>query len=140
MRRVYQSKRLTLGCLQSPCNPLHSKFLTGSRLPLALNHVILFGYIRLVEFCLSLPSEQKLNDGWTRLVLRKALEGVVPPEIQWRRSKFDFTHHLSRGMLLDKRLIEDVIANDIDGVGEYANLPSVFAAYSRTNLWGRTGR
>jgi len=37
---------------------------------------------RLVEFCLSLPPQQKLHQGWTRMVLRRAMTGILPPEIQ----------------------------------------------------------
>ena len=48
---------------------------------------------RLIEFCLSLPSDQKLRNGWTRWILREATEGVLPPEIQWRWGKGDLGHN-----------------------------------------------
>lgn len=53
---------------------------------------------RLVELCLSMPPEQKLKDGWTRSILRRALEGVLPREVQWRGSKVDFTPEAWHGM------------------------------------------
>lgn len=53
---------------------------------------------RLVELCLSMPPEQKLRDGWTRSILRRALEGVLPREVQWRGSKVDFTPEAWHGM------------------------------------------
>lgn len=43
--------------------------------------------VRLVELCFSFPPEQKLRRGWTRYVMRRAMEGILPPAIQWRRSK-----------------------------------------------------
>jgi asparagine synthase (glutamine-hydrolysing) len=42
---------------------------------------------RLMEYCLALPPEQKLHDGWTRLVLRRAMDGILPRKIQWRGGK-----------------------------------------------------
>ena len=42
---------------------------------------------RLMEYCFALPSDQKLRDGWTRLVLRRGLEGVLPEEVRWRGGK-----------------------------------------------------
>ncbi len=53
---------------------------------------------RLVELCLSMPPEQKLRQGWTRSILRRSLEGVLPREVQWRGSKVDFTPEAWRAL------------------------------------------
>ena len=42
---------------------------------------------RLVEYCLSLPSNQSYYKGWSRIIMRRAMEGIVPAEIQWRAGK-----------------------------------------------------
>jgi asparagine synthase (glutamine-hydrolysing) len=42
---------------------------------------------RVIEFCLGLPEEQKFADGWPRVLLRRAMEGILPPAVQWRTSK-----------------------------------------------------
>lgn len=55
---------------------------------------------RLMEFCVALPPEQKFSQGWTRAILRHAMTGILPPEVQWR---------ISKGMLgsnFDRRLLE----------------------------------
>jgi asparagine synthase (glutamine-hydrolysing) len=44
---------------------------------------------RLLEFCISLPWNQKVRDGWSKYILRKLAETVVPQEVAWRR---DHTH------------------------------------------------
>ena len=54
---------------------------------------------RLVEFCIGLPDEQKLAGGWPRMVLRRAMEGVLPPEIQWRSTKGDLSSNFRRRLL-----------------------------------------
>ena len=45
---------------------------------------------RLVEFILSLPSEYKIRNGFTKAVLRKALQPVLPSNIHRRTSKLGF--------------------------------------------------
>src|SRR6056297_149102 len=42
---------------------------------------------RLLEFYLALPAEMKRKYGWGRYILRKSMEGLLPPEIQWRNDK-----------------------------------------------------
>jgi asparagine synthase (glutamine-hydrolysing) len=54
---------------------------------------------RLIEFCLALPAEQKLGAGWNRLTFRRAMEGVLPPEIQWRGTKGNLSSNFHRSLL-----------------------------------------
>ena len=43
--------------------------------------------VRLIEFVLSVPSHQKVGDGWGRWLWRRALVGWVPEALRWRRDK-----------------------------------------------------
>ncbi len=54
---------------------------------------------QVVEFCLGLPAHEKLSRGWSRLVLRRAMAGMVPDSILQRRDKIDFSVHLARGLV-----------------------------------------
>jgi asparagine synthase (glutamine-hydrolysing) len=45
---------------------------------------------RLVEFCLSLPPQAKINNGWTKWLLRNAMNARMDNEIVWRKNKFGF--------------------------------------------------
>lgn len=42
---------------------------------------------RVIEFCLGLPEEQKFAGGWPRVLLRRAMDGILPAKVQWRTSK-----------------------------------------------------
>jgi asparagine synthase (glutamine-hydrolysing) len=46
---------------------------------------------RLLEFCLAAPGHLKVRNGWTRYLVRTGLDGILPPEIQWRTSKEPFS-------------------------------------------------
>lgn len=43
--------------------------------------------LRLVELCLSLPSDQKLRDGWARSILRRSMAGLLPENVRSRTDK-----------------------------------------------------
>ncbi len=50
---------------------------------------------RLVEFCFSLPPEQKVHHGWTRMIMRRGLDGILPRAIQWRGNKSNLGSNFS---------------------------------------------
>ena len=56
---------------------------------------------RLIEFCVALPAEQKFRDGWTRRVMRNAMQGVLPEEIRLRADKGNLLPAFHRGMRSD---------------------------------------
>ena len=45
---------------------------------------------RLIEYIFSLPSEQKLRSGMTKVVLRNAMEGILPERVRTRVDKMGF--------------------------------------------------
>lgn len=51
---------------------------------------------RLIEFCLGLPEDQKFAGGWPRLLLRRAMDGILPAEIQWRATKANLSPNFFR--------------------------------------------
>ena len=44
----------------------------------------------LADWCLRLPDEALIKDGWQKYIVRRAGEGLVPPEIQWRADKVGY--------------------------------------------------
>jgi asparagine synthase (glutamine-hydrolysing) len=87
---------------------------------------------RLAEFCLSLPPEQKLCQGWTRLIMRRALADYLPEEICWRRTKSTLGPNFSRGMSkFASQRVGQMILEDSHILGEYVDLPALRRAYHR---------
>lgn len=54
----------------------------------------------LVEQCLSVPPAAKLREGWSRRVLRDAMEGLLPKDVQWRPDKANFSTEVSNFVAL----------------------------------------
>jgi asparagine synthase (glutamine-hydrolysing) len=87
---------------------------------------------RLAEFCLSLPPEQKLQSGWSRIVLRRAMVNILPADIQWRSDKANFSLNFGRGLLtFERALLEETAHNIPQCIEEYVNTPALRAAYDR---------
>jgi asparagine synthase (glutamine-hydrolysing) len=73
---------------------------------------------RIVEFCVNLPDELKIHNGWTKYILRKSSEPYLPAGIIWRKEKFGFItpekswkQELIRGLtdFLNNNKIPDII-------------------------------
>ncbi|MEM3393931.1 MAG: asparagine synthase (glutamine-hydrolyzing) [Candidatus Methanomethylicia archaeon] len=54
---------------------------------------------RICEFIFSLPISVRIKNGWTKYILRKAVDGIVPEKIRWRRSKIGFAVPEKRWLL-----------------------------------------
>jgi asparagine synthase (glutamine-hydrolysing) len=106
----------------------------GNKATAALGMDTTYPYLdrRLMEFCLALPPNQKLRDGWGRAYMRRALKDILPEPIRWRQSKGDLSPNFRRGMLSDDwSLIQDTLAAMPDVIGDYVNVPLVQAAAER---------
>jgi asparagine synthase (glutamine-hydrolysing) len=87
---------------------------------------------RLVEFCLSLPPEQKLNQGWSRLVLRRAMAGILPPEIQWRGHKTNHAESFNYTLLkFEQARLSEIIFDHPETIEPYVNLTALRETYQR---------
>ena len=53
---------------------------------------------RLMEFCLALPANQKLNKGWTRSILRRGMQGILPDLICNRVTKSSLAPNILKKM------------------------------------------
>lgn len=53
---------------------------------------------RVVEYCLSLPPEQRLKGGWTRSIVRRAMKDILPPSVRTRLGKSNLGGSLVRNL------------------------------------------
>ena len=62
---------------------------------------------QLVSYAFSLPSSFKIQDGFTKYVLRKTMQGKLPNEIVWRKEKIGFEPPQNQWM--DSALMQDYL-------------------------------
>ena len=87
---------------------------------------------RLAEFCLALPPEQKMQDGIIRMVMRRAMEGILPPVVQWRPGKSNLYPYFQRA--LQKAMTEErnsIITNDMTLIADYVDVPTLRSFYEQ---------
>jgi asparagine synthase (glutamine-hydrolysing) len=85
---------------------------------------------RLIELCLSLPAGQKLSQGWCRSILRRAMAGILPESIRWRRSKGNLSSNFYLRLLdQDRELLENILLKDPGDLKRYVDLDSLRTAY-----------
>lgn len=85
----------------------------------------------LVEFMLSVPADQKLRNGWSRSLMRRAMKGRLPDKVRLRRDKHDFSHHLISGLLTSEAASQTRFERDGDSLVRYLNLKAVQDARQR---------
>jgi len=105
-KNIINLQRLELMKLQLPHllkyedrNSMHHSI--ESRLP--------FIDYKLVELALSIENSFKIKDGWTKFILRKSVEDILPNDITWRRNKIGFNAPEKTWT----RLIDDQMKNSI---------------------------
>jgi len=95
---------------------------------------------RLIEFCLAIPSSQKLANGWTRLILRKAMEGILPPEVQWRLYKGDLGYNfVNRLRDRDSAFLSQSLFDAPDVLADYVDMSQLKEIYERFRSNGLKG-
>ncbi len=87
---------------------------------------------RLIEFCLALPPDQKLHQGWSRVIMRRAMAGILPEEVQWRFRKANLSPNFKRRLLdYERGTLDEVILRQPQIIQEYVDVPALRAAYRR---------
>ena len=68
---------------------------------------------RLVEFCLAVPGHLKVQNGWTRFLIRQGMAGVLPGEVRWRITKGP----IAPDMFLRLKSTKNQIQAELDTIG-----------------------
>jgi asparagine synthase (glutamine-hydrolysing) len=85
---------------------------------------------RLAEYCLSLPADQKLADGYSRIVARRAMAGVVPDAVRWRAGKGMPGLHIIVALRRSRAILDDLFLRDPAVLDPYVNIDVLRAVYA----------
>ncbi|HEY7472278.1 MAG TPA: asparagine synthase-related protein [Gemmatimonadota bacterium] len=97
--------------------------------------------VRLVELCLSFPADQKLRRGWTRYVMRRSMEGILPAAIQWRRGKSSLHQGREKAWRANQNgRIETLLAHPTPTVTRYLDPVRVLELHRRSLAGETDGR
>jgi asparagine synthase (glutamine-hydrolysing) len=111
---------------------------------------------RVVEFLYRLRPEYKIRNGWTKMLLRQAMDGLLPDEIRWRTDKMGFVtpediwfrtswREMAREILCDRRTRERGYVNCAAAFKEFEahaagqrNISFTIWRWLNLELWSRT--
>jgi len=86
---------------------------------------------RIVEFAFSLPSTQKIRDGWTKYIVRNAMKGLVPEAIRKKRKKFGTPIPQQRWMRELRRDIREIFESNKFRERGYYNQRAILEIFDR---------
>jgi asparagine synthase (glutamine-hydrolysing) len=85
---------------------------------------------RLVEFCVALPADQKVRRGWTKWILRQAMQGIVPDSVRWRQDQFNIRLRFAAEILrCQKENIHQVLNDSLPKLRIYINIANLERQY-----------
>lgn len=85
---------------------------------------------RLLGWCLDLPAHLKQRDGYSRWILRNALEGTLPDSLRWRHDKTSLSAQFHRAFCdQDAVLVESLLADREHALAQYLDLERVRALW-----------
>lgn len=139
---AYQKKEITSTVL-----PALLRFEDRNSMAWSIETRLPFLDYRLVEFVVGLRSSLKIRDGWSKYILRKTAERMLPSSIAWRRSKVGFaapTSVLEKGVLsIGREAVQNCpVLRAIVDMGKYTQLeknhPEKAWRYCSVALWAQT--
>jgi len=95
------------------------------------------------RFVSQLPLTQKIKNGWSKVVLRNAMRGILPESIRLRRPKLGFATPENRWLIQNKDKIRDIFASNDFRSDDYvsrkwilSNLDAILSEKQAMNIWG----
>jgi asparagine synthase (glutamine-hydrolysing) len=84
---------------------------------------------RLVEFCLAIPTEQKISNGWDRYIMRRSMSKILPEEIQWRKTKGDLSFNFISSFMDENEQIEKFTIENNYLIEKYVSINKIKKIY-----------
>jgi asparagine synthase (glutamine-hydrolysing) len=78
---------------------------------------------RLVEFSLSIPSDLRLKNGYSRWIMREALKGILPEKIRMRAGKANLSSNFNQQLIgEDVGILKDLALDEEHMIWKYASI------------------
>ena len=88
---------------------------------------------RLIEFCIALPREQRIRDGWTRVIMRQALCDRLPESVLHRGGKWGPSAYFAHRFLqLDRDRLQAALAAYLPSAEPYVHTARVREIFDRS--------
>ena len=96
---------------------------------------------RVLEFALGLPPEQYRRGRWSRWIMRRALDPILPPQVCWNPSKEDLPRSVRLGKVVAEArpVVHGIIEEGLTPLhrSRYLDMPRLMAYLERSNGGGQ---
>ena len=116
--------------LKSPLLQWEMELFDALSIPFHVEHRHPFYDVRLVEFCLAIPTEQKIFDGWDRFIMRRSMKNILPVDIQWRKNKGNLSFNFKHGFMSENEILDDVIIKNTQRIEKYVDINELQDIYT----------
>ena len=90
--------------------------------------------VRLIEYCVALPPEQKLKNGWTRYILRRSMQNILPDAVRLRTDKANLSPNHRRNLFeMEQGRIERDVLGNLDTLSRFVDPTFVRDAIRKKN-------
>lgn len=87
---------------------------------------------RLVEFCMALPWHQKRYEGWSKIIMRRAMANELPSEVIWSRHCPHLMSEFYRGWFnTNQGYFESRLASGLDEIAPFVRVDMVRESFRR---------
>lgn len=91
--------------------------------------------INLIEYVFKLPSAFKIHKGWSKLLLRDSMHGIIPDRIRLRKDKLGYTTPEQLWLLNNKDHLNHYLTGNVHN---YISINNIFDGWDQT-ISGRKG-
>jgi asparagine synthase (glutamine-hydrolysing) len=91
---------------------------------------------RLLETSLSLAGKMKIRDGWSKWILRQAMDNRMPKDVVWRKNKFGFEAPEDAWLTQHASIMKQTVLNS-PLLGEMVNKEALTRTYQRLDKRSR---
>lgn len=83
--------------------------------------------VDLVDFCFTLPPDYLIRGGWTKYILRHALQELLPPTVVWRKRKMGFPFDTAAWLAQQEPALAELLRRDMDN--PWIDVPAVLRSF-----------
>ncbi len=116
--------------------PLALEIANKTAAPFGIEPTYPFSDRRLAEFCLALPDNQRIHDGFSRMIVRRALQNHLPDQVCWRSGKGNLGYNFCEGLLNQERpRLDALLLENTVNLHPYINLSTLSQIYQDPDLY-----
>jgi len=82
---------------------------------------------KLIDFLFKLPVDYLYSQGWTKYILRKSMDNMLPSSILWKKKKMGFVAPQEKWLKAQQNRVENLLSNNREKLGKFVQVDSILS-------------